>query len=195
MAMDGDEPGPEQPERTVDPRVAAPGGDVTVDVRLPLQAGRTVLREVCPGSAQTVETVAPEPATVATANGSIFVAWDEPAATTGTITYTCRLPGGDADTTYDWAGTLIAPGGGTVVGGVQEVAVLASFVDRLLERESIDAADLEAAATAFEEGHVTEERFRQVVEHWRRSPGAEPPEPEPEESDPDEFEEKGWLPW
>ena len=185
----------DQPARTVDPLVAAPGGDVTVVVRTSLAAGRTVLREVCPGTTQIVESVEPEPATLATANGSIFVAWDEPKATTGTVHYTCRLPAGEDDTAYDWAGTLIAPDGGTVVGGVQEVPVLANFVDRLLERESIDDAELQTAATAFEDGEVSEERFRQVVEHWRRSPTGSPLDPEPAESKPDRPDGKGWLPW
>lgn len=187
-----DVPAPEQPERTVDPEVAAPGGEITVLVRTPLQGGRTILREVCPVSAQTVEAVEPDPTTVAAANGSIFVAWDTPEETVGTLRYTCRLPPGPTADTYDWAGTLVAPGGGTVVGGVQEVVVVASFVDRLLADESIDDQQLETAAVAFEDGHVSEERFRQVVEHWRRSA---PPEPERSPPEPEPSETKSWLPW
>ncbi len=166
------------PSRRLDESVLAPGARVTVTVATELAAGRTVLREVFPGEELTVEAVDPEPAQVAAANGSIYVAWDLSEPANATISYTGRAPSDGDGETIEWAGTLVGPDGGTVVGGARSITVVSNFVERVLARDEIREQDIATAADAFSDGRISEEAYRQIIERWR----AVAPDPEPDDS-------------
>jgi len=152
--------------RTVAHEHVRPGQDVTVEVRLDDATGRVGLRERFDGEAVTVESVEPDPASVAEHGQTVYAVWtldDEPA----TVTYTATVPEMAADGhTFTFEGRVLTAGEDVDVVGEETVRVVVDLFERVLARGEVTDDDLAAAEERLAAGELTETQFERIYRTW-----------------------------
>ena len=152
--------------RTVDHEHVRPGQDATVEVRLDAATGRIGLRERFDGEGVTVESVEPEPASVAEHGQTVYAVWtldDEPA----TVTYTATVPEMAADGhTFTFEGQVLTAGEDVDVVGDETVRVVVDLFERVLARGEVTDDDLAAAEERLAAGDLTETQFERIYRTW-----------------------------
>jgi hydrophobe/amphiphile efflux-3 (HAE3) family protein len=142
------------------------GQAVSVEVTIDNADGRIGLRERFDGEDVTVDSVEPEPVSVAEYGQTIYAVWeidDEPAS----VTYTADVPDSAADAdTYGFDGTLLQSEADVTVVGDDAVRVVADLFERVLARGQVTDDDLAAAEMRLGDGSLSETQFERIYRTW-----------------------------
>ncbi len=152
--------------RTVGHNHVRPGQDVSVEVRLDGTSGRVGIRERFDGAALAVDSVEPEPVSVAEDGQTVFVLWeldDEPA----TVTYTATIPENAEDSqTFNFDGTVMTVGTDASPVGDESLRVVSDLFARVLASGEVTDAELAAAEERLAAGELTPSQVERIYRTW-----------------------------
>ncbi len=162
----GDRTGTRDVERTV----AAPGDSVPVTVSVTGLGGRSVVHERSDAPV-TFHDATPVPVDTATADGSLYVAFETDAAT---VEYTVEIPADATDgASFDIEGEVLAGDETTTVEGETTIQVIPDLFERITVAGEVSDADLRRAADQYEAGDLSETQMDRIYRAWVRGELAE----------------------
>ncbi|MDZ7746686.1 MAG: MMPL family transporter [Halobacteriales archaeon] len=151
--------------RHIERTVAAPGDRVPVTVEVTGLGGRSVVHEQSTATL-TFTDATPVPVDTATADGSLYVAFEGDAAT---VEYTVEIPDDAPDgASFELSGDVLTSDETTAVEGETTIQVIPDLFERVTAVGVVSDADLRRATQAYEAGELSETQLDRIHTAWVR---------------------------
>jgi hypothetical protein len=156
--------------RDIERTVAAPGDSVVVTVSVAGLNGRSVVHETSDAPVS-FRDAAPVPVDTATADGSLYAAFETDAAT---VEYTVDIPADATDgASFDIEGDVLAGDEATKIEGEATIQVIPDLFERITVAGEVSDADLRLATDQYETGELSETQMDRIHRAWVRGELAE----------------------
>ncbi|KAB7512581.1 MMPL family transporter [Halosegnis rubeus] len=156
--------------RDIERTVAAPGDSVVVTVSVAGLDGRSVVHETSDAPVS-FRDAAPVPVDTATADGSLYAAFETDAAT---VEYTVDLPADATDgASFDIEGDVLAGEEARKIEGEATIQVIPDLFERITVAGEVSDADLRLATDQYETGELSETQMDRIHRAWVRGELAE----------------------
>ena len=150
--------------------VAAPGDSVPVTVSVTGLDGRSVVHETSDVPV-TFHDATPVPVDTATADGSLYAAFEGDSAT---VEYAVEIPADATDgASFDIEGDVLAGDETTEIEGETTIQVIPDLFERITVAGEVSDADLRRAADQYEAGELSETQMGRIHRAWVRGELAE----------------------